>query len=147
MALSWSPQRCGNTRTMLVNRIASAILSSLGLLSVTGPLPSALSFIVNQPLFFRLQATTQHHRFRMDSQIFHSTKSEMDEGNNKTRILGVCGGIGSGKSTACKMMVNSLGCIDRIGEYMRDLLVVVYTMFRNSFLFTTLSPGIKTRTF
>jgi pantothenate kinase-related protein Tda10 len=83
----------------------------------------------------------------MDSQIFHSTKSEMDEGNNKTRILGVCGGIGSGKSTACKMMVNSLGCIDRIGEYMRDLLFVVYTMFRNSFLFTTLSPGIKTRTF
>lgn len=32
------------------------------------------------------------------------------------KILGVCGGIGSGKSTACKLMVDKLGCIDRIGE-------------------------------
>ena len=27
------------------------------------------------------------------------------------RILGICGGIGSGKSTACKLMVESLGCL------------------------------------
>jgi dephospho-CoA kinase len=32
------------------------------------------------------------------------------------KILGVCGGIGSGKSTACKLMVDALGCADRIGE-------------------------------
>ncbi|KAL7552204.1 hypothetical protein ACHAWF_015416 [Thalassiosira exigua] len=30
------------------------------------------------------------------------------------RILGVCGGIGSGKSTACKLLVDSLGCVARI---------------------------------
>jgi dephospho-CoA kinase len=32
------------------------------------------------------------------------------------KILGVCGGIGSGKSTACTLMVDALGCADRIGE-------------------------------
>jgi dephospho-CoA kinase len=32
----------------------------------------------------------------------------------ETKILGVCGGIGSGKSTACKLMVDSLGCVASI---------------------------------
>ena len=45
-----------------------------------------------------------------------------DDGNNdaqKTKmiILGICGGIGSGKSTACQLMVESLGCAARIGEF------------------------------
>ncbi len=35
------------------------------------------------------------------------------------RILGICGGIGSGKSTACRLMVDSLGCAARIGEHWR----------------------------
>eukprot|EP01082_Thalassiosira_pseudonana_P007890 g6325.t1 g6325 contig23:202595-203493(+) len=30
------------------------------------------------------------------------------------KILGICGGIGSGKSTACQLMVDSLGCVARI---------------------------------
>ena len=33
---------------------------------------------------------------------------------NKMKILGVCGGIGSGKSTACELMVDKLGCVARI---------------------------------
>lgn len=41
-----------------------------------------------------------------------SEENEMDSG--KTKILGICGGIGSGKSTACQLMVDSLGCVDRI---------------------------------
>lgn len=32
------------------------------------------------------------------------------------KILGICGGIGSGKSTACQLMVDSLGCVARIGK-------------------------------
>mmetsp|Transcript_2731 Transcript_2731/g.5907 ORF Transcript_2731/g.5907 Transcript_2731/m.5907 type:complete len:361 (-) Transcript_2731:2-1084(-) len=32
----------------------------------------------------------------------------------KMIILGICGGIGSGKSTACKLLVDSLGCAGRI---------------------------------
>jgi dephospho-CoA kinase len=30
---------------------------------------------------------------------------------DNVKILGICGGIGSGKSTACKLMVESLGCM------------------------------------
>ena len=30
--------------------------------------------------------------------------------SNKMKILGICGGIGSGKSTACQLMVTKLGC-------------------------------------
>lgn len=32
----------------------------------------------------------------------------------KARVLGVCGGIGSGKSTACKLLVGSVGCLAHI---------------------------------
>lgn len=35
-------------------------------------------------------------------------------GVNKMKILGICGGIGSGKSTACQLMVDNLGCVARI---------------------------------
>jgi dephospho-CoA kinase len=38
------------------------------------------------------------------------TKLHKNKANN-IRILGICGGIGSGKSTACKLMVESLGCM------------------------------------
>jgi len=48
----------------------------------------------------------------------HMTRSESGSGeqgaDTKMKILGVCGGIGSGKSTACKLMVDSLGCVARI---------------------------------
>eukprot|EP00536_Pseudo-nitzschia_multiseries_P006382 jgi/Psemu1/192904/e_gw1.134.83.1 len=37
-----------------------------------------------------------------------------DENNNSVRVLGVCGGIGSGKSTACKLLVSSCRCLDHI---------------------------------
>jgi dephospho-CoA kinase len=40
-------------------------------------------------------------------------KTDINKKNkaNNIRILGICGGIGSGKSTACKLMVGSLGCL------------------------------------
>jgi len=48
----------------------------------------------------------------------HVAKSQSGSGekgaDSKMKILGVCGGIGSGKSTACKLMVDSLGCVARI---------------------------------
>ena len=37
----------------------------------------------------------------------------------KIRILGVCGGIGSGKSTACQLLVSELNCLAHIGTYMQ----------------------------
>eukprot|EP00980_Cylindrotheca_fusiformis_P024257 scaffold11680_cov142-Cylindrotheca_fusiformis.AAC.15 len=39
-----------------------------------------------------------------------AAESSEKEGNS-VKVLGVCGGIGSGKSTACKLLVSDLGCI------------------------------------
>ena len=32
------------------------------------------------------------------------------------KVLGVCGGIGSGKSSACKLLVSELGCLEHLGK-------------------------------
>ena len=40
------------------------------------------------------------------------------------KILGICGGIGSGKSTACQLLVDSLGCVARIGKCVVSIGVV-----------------------
>jgi hypothetical protein len=49
-----------------------------------------------------------------------STNQDFDDSsrnnNHKMRVLGVCGGIGSGKSEACRIMVSKLGCAAHIGE-------------------------------
>ncbi|KAL7474723.1 hypothetical protein ACHAW6_000682 [Cyclotella cf. meneghiniana] len=61
------------------------------------------------------------HEHRKDNPILNSASSAMGgfeyeskDKHDEIKILGVCGGIGSGKSTACKLMVDSLGCVDRI---------------------------------
>jgi len=38
------------------------------------------------------------------------------ESKNLVKVLGIGGGIGSGKSSACKLLVSDLGCIAHIGE-------------------------------
>ena len=48
--------------------------------------------------------------------IHESESGEKEMSSNKMKVLGVCGGIGSGKSTACQLMVDSLGCVARIGK-------------------------------
>lgn len=51
------------------------------------------------------------------SPMFAAGVEDLDKtktGNNKMKILGICGGIGSGKSTACQLMVDKLGCVARI---------------------------------
>ena len=35
----------------------------------------------------------------------------------RIRVLGICGGIGSGKSTVCQTLVSELGCLGCIGAW------------------------------
>jgi hypothetical protein len=63
------------------------------------------------------------------------------------RILGVGGGIGSGKSTACKLLADQLGCISHIGmfnvfKYPHELFVCLLHSFVPCFSSTkTLTPS------
>lgn len=50
------------------------------------------------------------------SAAIHTTSFAMatessEKDDRRVKVLGVCGGIGSGKSTACKLLVSDLGCI------------------------------------
>lgn len=42
--------------------------------------------------------------------------SQTEEKDPTIRVLGICGGIGSGKSMACKLLVSDLGCLSHIGK-------------------------------
>ena len=42
------------------------------------------------------------------------SSSIADHVSDSFRVLGVCGGIGSGKSTACKLLVSSCNCLEHI---------------------------------
>jgi hypothetical protein len=44
------------------------------------------------------------------------TSNDSRANKSNVRILGVCGGIGSGKSKACELLVSELGCISHIGR-------------------------------
>jgi hypothetical protein len=90
-----------------VNKIATLLLSSLGALTSTSPVQFATAFS-SHPV---ATATPSVQRLQR-SRIYNSIASEGEH----MKILGVCGGIGSGKSTACKVMVDTLGCVGRIGE-------------------------------
>ena len=61
----------------------------------------------------QLHTPLVHHQLYMASSV--SSDSGGNGDGNMTKILGVCGGIGSGKSTACQLMVDTLGCVARIG--------------------------------
>mmetsp|Transcript_9237 Transcript_9237/g.22686 ORF Transcript_9237/g.22686 Transcript_9237/m.22686 type:complete len:338 (+) Transcript_9237:104-1117(+) len=46
--------------------------------------------------------------------VLMSSGAGRDDDDDGIRVLGVCGGIGSGKSTACKLLVDKLRCRSRI---------------------------------
>ena len=97
------------------NKLAAGPLAYLVVLSTTAPLHSTVAFYssstsITSPLAQQQSRRQQrHHRDRVFS-------VQTDMSDDTLKILGVCGGIGSGKSTACKLMVDVLGCVDRIGK-------------------------------
>ena len=74
--------------------------------------------------YIKLSLPSHQCQQRQITTIHASANSGSDINNMK--ILGVCGGIGSGKSTACQLMVDSLGCVARIGEYLFFVYSLVY---------------------
>ena len=52
-----------------------------------------------------------------DDMIATAAAAQKDE--PQIRVLGICGGIGSGKSTVCQVLVSEFGCLGHIGEYQR----------------------------
>jgi len=99
---------------MMVSKAAALRLSSLGSILITIPLQFAGAFT---PQLTPIRVPTQR------SPIIRIFCDSCDMSGDDIKILGICGGIGSGKSTACKLMVDALGCIDRIGQFLICLLV------------------------
>ena len=82
---------------------------------------------------------TSHQYRREQITTIHASENSGGDTNNM-KILGVCGGIGSGKSTACQLMVDSLGCVARIGEYLFiSLVYVLYDMINSYIIILCLS--------
>ena len=80
--------------------------------------------------YIKLSLPSHQCQQRQITTIHASANSGSDINNMK--ILGVCGGIGSGKSTACQLMVDSLGCVARIGEYLFCILsCILYDMINS----------------
>lgn len=58
---------------------------------------------------------TTDNNSKMGNEEDDTTTNIMNEKKiDNVKIIGICGGIGSGKSTACKLMVESLGCMTLI---------------------------------
>jgi hypothetical protein len=88
-----------------------SILFAHGMISPSLGLP----FIFLLPLYSSAWAH-QSQPLRPKAVSFMSKSSAADEvGSPQLKILGVCGGIGSGKSTACKLLVSELKCAAHIG--------------------------------
>lgn len=67
-----------------------------------------------------------------------STTTNNDTRKQRIRILGVCGGIGSGKSTVCQVLVSEFGCLGHIGKKYENYFVAV-THYSFSILVAVLS--------
>lgn len=64
------------------------------------------------------QSNSRHQLRELCNNLSEEVSSwEETRRRSEMKILGICGGIGSGKSTACELMVDALGCAARIGEF------------------------------
>ena len=72
--------------------------------------PSSLLFVPTTVAAWSTLSSFQ--KFARIAPLYHSSISSPGSGNDcVVRVLGVCGGIGSGKSYVCRTLVNELGCL------------------------------------
>jgi dephospho-CoA kinase len=85
-------------------RIIFALVAVFGLFDI----PATLGWASSQ------QQQYSRNRNRNSRSSLSSMSSSTDDGQTTFKVLGVCGGIGSGKSTACKLLVDSCHCLSHI---------------------------------
>ena len=108
---------CTSLPSCLVVAFQQAASSSSSSISTSITISSVYKI---SPHHLHNQNKHHHHRlpllFAADAvEDVDNTSTQTDNSNNKKmKILGICGGIGSGKSTACELMVDKLGCVARI---------------------------------
>ena len=81
-----------------------------------------LSLLHCTPSYYALRASsatpsTSHRCFQasvMSSDDPRSQQQQQQQQQQRVRVLGVCGGIGSGKTAACKILVSELNCLAHI---------------------------------
>ena len=88
---------------------------SFSFLATAGLFGSAESFL--SPWAFVPSSTPLDRQQTGSDSTTRIMASPTDVNDNPFRVLGVCGGIGSGKSQACKLLVSELGCLDHLGAF------------------------------
>lgn len=79
----------------------------LATLFVCRAIPFASTFEIQN---INTSSSSSSYPFRRTSLAMSSLSNEV-QGPQTFKVLGICGGIGSGKSSASKMMVSKLGCL------------------------------------
>ena len=96
---------------------------SFSFLATTGLFGSAESFL--SPWAFVPSSTPLDRQQTGSGWTTRIMASSSDINDNPFRVLGVCGGIGSGKSQACKLLVSELGCLDHLGAFLVSFCVSI----------------------
>ena len=96
---------------------------SFSFLATAGLFGSAESFL--SPWAFVPSSTPLDRQQTGSDSTTRIMASPTDVNDNPFRVLGVCGGIGSGKSQACKLLVSELGCLDHLGAFLVSFCVSI----------------------
>ena len=90
-----------------------AVLAAALLLSAIACFPLSCASFRPDPTVVSSQGSSYRMK-RPSGMISVSASSGADPSTTNIRVLGVCGGIGSGKSTACKILVSELNCLAHV---------------------------------
>ena len=108
-------KRCRSQPKILLPLFVVILVSSsliLGIAAFAVELPSSI--------FRTRQKSGQSSTIQRHNSLLKMSSSTEVEEKDEIKVLGVCGGIGSGKSSASKLLVSELGCLEHLGELQVD---------------------------